>query len=194
MKTDLKFLFGAIVLFFVVACGQKEKENKEKFFPVLSYLKSQVADIDTSLYSIRKIIYVDSLRTDTVYLHRENFREEAKEFLSVPDISSSGYRERYIEEKLFDETLNRVLITYTPLDPEKEVIQRQEVLIKPDPSGDKVTNIIINTVINTRDSAIQKKLLWKVDDSFQMTITKQLAGQPEKTSTIKVIWNADEQQ
>ena len=151
-----------------------------------------MADIDTSLYSIRKLIYVDSLRTDTLYLHRENFREEAKEFLSVPDISASGYRDRYVEEKLFDETLNRVLLTYTPLNPEKEEIQRQEVLIKADPSGDKVTNIIINSMINTKDSSIQKKLLWKVDESFQMTITKQLAGQPETTSTVKVIWNADE--
>jgi len=192
MKADLKFLFIALVFPFIITCGRKTKENKEEFFPVLSYLKSQVAAIDTSLYSIRKLIYIDSLRTDTLYLHRENFREEAKEFLSVPDISSSTYRDRYVEEKLFDETLNRVLLTYTPLNPEKEEIQRQEVLIKPDPSGDKVTNIIINTVVNTKDSAIQKKLLWKVDESFQMTITKQLAGQAETTSTVKVIWNADE--
>jgi len=192
MKVHFKFLFIALVFPFIITCGRKTKENKEEFFPVLSYLKSQVAAIDTSLYSIRKLIYIDSLRTDTLYLHRENFREEAKEFLSVPDISSSTYRDRYVEEKLFDETLNRVLLTYTPLNPEKEEIQRQEVLIKPDPSGDKVTNIIINTVVNTKDSAIQKKLLWKVDESFQMTITKQLAGQPETTSTVKVIWNADE--
>ena len=32
-------------------------------------------------------------------------------------------------------------------------------------------------------------MLWKVDESFQVTTTKQLAGQPETTSTIKVIWN-----
>lgn len=192
MKVHFKFLFIALVFPYFIACGRKKSEAKEEFFPVLSYLKSQVADIDTSLYSIRKLIYVDSLRTDTLFLHRENFREEAKEFLSVPDISASGYRGRYVEEKLFDETLNRVLLTYTPLNPEKEEIQRQEVLIKTDPSGDKVTNIIINSMINTKDSSIQKKLLWKVDESFQMTITKQLAGQPETTSTVKVIWNADE--
>ena len=179
---------------FIVACGGNEKENKDPFFPVLSYIKSQVADIDTSLYSIRKLVYVDSLRTDTIFLHRENFRKEAKDFLSVPDISAPAYRKRFVEEKLFDETLNRVLLTYTPLNPDKEEIQRQEVLIKPDPSGDKVTNIIINSVINSRDSSVQKKLLWKVGESFQTTITKQLAGQPEKTSIVRVIWNEDDQQ
>jgi hypothetical protein len=114
--------------------------------------------------------------------------------LSVPDLSSPAYRNRYTEEKLFDETLNRVLLTYTPLNPDKEEIQRQEVLIKPDPSGDKVTNIIINSFTNTRDSSVQKNLLWKVGESFQTTITKQLAGQPEKTSIVKVIWSEDEQQ
>jgi|RhiMethySRZTD1v2_1073278.scaffolds.fasta_scaffold13348_7 hypothetical protein len=194
MKAVLIAILISTVFLSLISCKGKEKEDKEPFFPVLSYLKSQVADIDTSLYSIRKLITVDSLKTDTIYIHRENFRDEAKDFLSVPDISSPAYRNRYVEEKLFDETLNRVLLTYTPLNPDKEEIQRQEVLIKPDPSGDKVTNIIINSVINTRDSSVQKNLLWKVGESFQTTITKQLAGQPEKTATVKVIWSGDEQQ
>ena len=194
MKAVLRCFFIAFILLFTIACGRNEKDNKEPFFPVLSYIKSQVADIDTSLYAIRKLIFVDSIRTDTIYLHRGNFREEARDFLSVPDISSSAFRKRYVEEKLFDESLNRVLLTYLPLNPDKEEIQRQEVLIKPDPSGDKVTNIIINSVINNRDSSVQKKLLWKVGESFQTTITKQLAGQPEKTSIVKVIWNEDNQQ
>jgi len=192
MKASLKTFLAILVLLSVLSCKQKEKDTREKFFPVLSFIQSQVADIDTSLHSIYKLVYVDSLRTDTFYIHRENFREEAKDFLSVPDISVSKYRDRYAEEKLFDETMNRVLITYTPLKPEKEEIQRQEVLIKPDPSGDRVTNIIINLGTNTKDSAVQKRLLWKVDESFRVTTIKQLAGQPETTSTIKVVWNENE--
>ena len=194
MKATGSAVFIAFVILSINSCVGKENQDKEPFFPVLSYLKSQVADIDTSLYSIRKLIFVDSVRTDTVYIHRENFKEEAKDFLSVPDISSASYRNRYVEEKLIDETLDRVLLTYTPLNPDKEEVQRQEVLIKRDPSGDKVTNIIINTTTNTRDSSVEKKLLWKVGESFQTIITKQLAGQPEITSTVKVIWNEDEQQ
>jgi hypothetical protein len=191
MKRSLQSLFAAlIVVLFAFSC--KEKDDREKFFPVLSFIQSQVADIDTSLYPIRKLVFVDSLRTDTFFIHRKNFREEAKDFLAIPDISASKYRDKYTEEKIFDETLNRVLITYTPLKPEKEEIQRQEVLIKPDPSGDKVTNIIINSVVNTKDSAVQKKLLWRVGESFQVTIIKQIAGQAEITSTSKVIWNEDE--
>ncbi len=192
MKQCSKLFLFSLVLLSAHSCKQKEKVDKEKFFPVLSFLQSQVADIDTSLHSIYKLVYVDSLRADTFYIHRENFRKEAKDFLSIPDISVSKYQDRYTEEKIIDEMMNRVLLIYTPLNPEKEEIQRQEVLIKPDPTGDRVTNIIINSVVNTRDSAVQKRLLWKIGESFQVTTIKQIVGQPETTSTIKVVWNEDE--
>jgi len=192
MKINLKFSILTFLLLQYVSCKPKEKDNKEKFFPVLSFIQSQVAEIDTSLYSIRKLLTVDSLQCDTIYIHREQFREAAKDFLSIPDLSSSKYEDRYIEDKQFDETMNRVILTYTPLKPEKEEIQRQEVLIKPDPSGDKITNVIINRVLNTKDSSIQKRLFWKVDESFQVITIRQLNGQPETTSTVKVVWGENE--
>jgi hypothetical protein len=192
MKYRFSFLRIFPILLCFAACKQKENDTGEKFFPVLSFIQSQVADIDTSLYSIRKLTYIDSLRTDTVYLNRKNFREEAKDFLSIPDISSSEYKKRYKEESQVDETLNRVLLIYTPLNTQKEIIQRQEVLIQPDPSGDKVTNIIINSLINTKDSLVEKKMLWKVGESFLVTTTRQLPGKPEINSTVKLIWNESE--
>jgi hypothetical protein len=188
MKIKLNLSISAIFLLSLTQCKEKET-SKEKFFPVLSFIQSQVADIDTSLYPIRKLVYVDSLRTDTIYMPREQFREAAKDFLSVPDLSAGKYAERYTEEKMFDETLNRVVLTYTPVKPQKEEIQRQEVLIRPDASGDKITNIIINHFVNTKDSSVDKRLLWQVDQSFQVTTTKQTKGQPEAISTVKVIWN-----
>ena len=65
-------------------------------------------------------------------------------------------------------------------------------MIKPNPSGDKITNVIINRVVNTKDSSIQKRLFWKVDESFQVITIKQLNGQPETTSTVKVVWGENE--
>ena len=190
MKTCFTLIVTGIIFFY--SCKQKEEKTGEKFFPAISFIKGQVAAMDTSLYSIFKLDFTDSARTDTSFIHREQFREIAKDFLAVPDIASSKYEERYKEEKLFDETLNRVMLTYTPVNPEKEQLQRQEVLIKPDPSGDKVTNIFIETSVSTKDTAVQKKLFWKVDESFQVTTTRQLAGQPEKTTTYKVVWGENE--
>jgi hypothetical protein len=191
MKRYLGWL--AAVLILVMACKSKKNAEdktgqKEDFFPVLSYLKSQVAGVDTSLYSIRKISIIDSVHSDTSFVPREQFRGLAKDFLGIPDLADKQFKSRYKEEKLFDESINRVIITYTPLDPEKEEVQKQEVLISPDPSGDKVYSFFIDRVTNSKDSFFQKKMLWEVDKSFQVTTTTQKPSQPETTTTLKVTW------
>jgi hypothetical protein len=186
-------VFYSLFLFSFLTCKEKKKAipENERFFPVLPIIKSQVANVDTSLYSIRKITYVDSTKADTVYYRREQFRELASDFLNMPDISDIKYKDRFSEEKQFDGTLNRSIISYRPLNPEKEEIQLQQVLIRSDPSGDKITSIIIDYLINSRDSSVQKKLLWQMDKSFQVVISRQLPGQHETNSTYKVIWNEE---
>jgi hypothetical protein len=194
MKSGLNVALAGILSLSFITCKHKKKEAGEKLFPVLPYLRSQVAHVDSSLYSIQKIVFIDSLRNDTIYLKREEFEDAAKDFLSLPDISASKYEDRYIEDKQYDETLNRVLIVYTPVKPDKEEIQRQEVLIKPDPEGDKITTIIINSITDKKDSLIEKKMLWNADQSFQVTTIKQFRDGPETISTYKLVWNEPEQE
>ena len=184
-------LFFFLVLVSTDGCKQKKKDKKEedRFFPVLSIIKSQVAQVDTSLYSIRKITFVDSTRSDTVFYRREQFRELAVDFLTLPDISDSKYKDRFKEEKQFEETLNRAIFSYLPVNPEKEEIQRQQLLIRPGPPEDKITSIIIDYLKSNKDSSVQKNMLWQVDKSFQVTTIRQLPGQMETTTTYKVVWN-----
>jgi hypothetical protein len=188
--------FSAVILS-AMACKQKQHEEnngseKESFFPVLSFIKSQVADIDTSLYPIKKIVITDSTHSDTIFVPREEFHRLAKDFLEIPDLTDKKYKGRFKEEKLFDETLNRVIISYKPQNPDKEELQKQEVLIVPDPSGDKVSSIILDRVISNRDSFLQKNMLWQVDKSFQITTIAQKPGQPETTTIMKVTWDDKE--
>ena len=172
------------------ACKQKKIENNEKFFPVLSFIRSQVVSVDTSLYSIKKIVYTDSLHSDTEYIKREAFRVLAKDFLDIPDIADKKSSSRFVEERSFDETFNRVILSYKPIDPDKEELQKQEVLITPDvATGDKVTSIIIEKVISDSNGFLQKNMLWQVDQSFLVTTTRQKPGQPETITTLKVTWN-----
>lgn len=183
------------VLLVLPACKSKKKDDtpKEPPFPVLSYIKSQVKDVDTSIYTIRKIIITDSIHSDTTYIPREEFRAAAKDFLELPDLADKKYAGRFTEKRFFDESMNRVIIDYTPVNPEKEEITKQEVLITPDKAtGDKVNTIILEKIINNRNGYLEQEFLWQVDKSFQVTTTTQLPGQPEKTVTIKVIWNDDD--
>jgi len=186
--------FSFIFLLLIFACKHKKKEKpaSERFFPILSFLRSQVADVDTSMYFIRKVIYVDSTRSDTSYYRREEFKDLASEFLNLPDISTVEYEDRFTEERQYDETMGRAILRYKPVDPDKEEIQSEELLIRPNPPHDEVTSIIINYAKNTKDSSVQKRLLWQANRSFQVTTTRQLPGQKETELTYKVIWNDGE--
>ncbi len=160
-----------VLVYLFEGCKEKERTGEgtdpSKFFPVLSYIKSQVAHVDTSLYSIIKVITTDSI-SDTTHIPREEFRKEAEEFLTIPDLMEKKSGRYYREEKMYDETLGRVLLTYIP---EKENLEllRQEVVIVPTfGNEDKVRSIIIEKKKDFRDSSVLKRMLWQVDESFQV--------------------------
>lgn len=193
MKTYLFFLCYFLLL--ILSCKQKPKEEEKKFISVLSLIEKQVAHIDTSLYAITRVVYSDSLHSDTAYIRREDFRSVAKEFLDIPDLSEKKVAKQYMEETRYDELLNRVIITYKPINSDDGEIKKQEIQVTPDlATGDKVNNIIINRVINNRDGFLQKDMLWQIDKSFQVVTTTRQPGQPEKITTTKVTWNEDNNQ
>jgi hypothetical protein len=187
-------LLFSIVFLSATSCRQKQKDASKKYISVLSIIEKQVAHIDTSLYSIRKINIVDSIQSDTAYIPREEFRTAAKDFLDIPDLSKQDIAARFKEETRYDSLIKRVIITYTPLNPKTEVIQKQEILVSqeimPD-SSNKVSNIIIEKVKNNREGFWGQKMFWSTDKSFLITTTIQKPGKPEEITTIKVVWNDD---
>lgn len=194
--TMKKILFSIPLFFFIISCGNKKEETSspEDIFPVLDFIKSQVAHVDTSFYQIVKLDIIDSTRTDTTYVKREDFRSLAKDFLELPNLEEKEYRGRFSEKRFFDESLNRIIVTCLPKDPSEENMQRQELVVTPDPFSEegKVNSIIVHLLINSRDSAVEKKLLWQADRSFQVTTITQKPDSPEKITTTKVVWNEQE--
>jgi hypothetical protein len=193
----LKYVLFAFMFFICIAgCKQKEKKNEtpRKYIPALPIIQGEVAHVDTSLYSIMRIDYKDSLHSDTTYIRREDFKAEAKDFLDIPDLDDQKVARRYKQSIFHDATINKVVITYTPEDPATEEIQKQELLITPGSIGDKVSTIIIIRSIVNRDSSVQKNMLWQMGKYFQVTTIRQLPGQPQTTSTTRVTWNEDNYQ
>ena len=180
-----KYSVGLFLLV-LLACRREKKEN---FFPVLSYIKSQVAQVDTSLYPIIKITWIDSARTDTQYIKREEFAGLAKDFLEIPDLTEKKYPSLYSEDRFFDQGLNRVVFTCKPHKTDTATILQQETQIVPDPSGDKVKSFFIDLMLSNKDSIVEKKMLWKVDESFQVATLTQKPGQSQTTHIMKVAWN-----
>lgn len=176
-----------ISLIVILSCKNKVEE-KDKYFPVISFLNSQVAHVDTSVYAIKKITIQDSI-SDTVFVPREEFRQLAKDFLEAPEISNKQLRDKYTESEYYDDMLKKVIITYSPTEKDLE-LQRQEVHISPNTGdGDKISTIILNRYHANKDSTVQKRMLWQVDERFQIVTTIQKPGVPEQTTTLKVIWN-----
>jgi len=165
----------------------KSKDKGESYLPVSSIIGAQIKDIDTSLYTIIKITYVDTIRSDTSYVRREEVRELAKDFLTLPEMSKKSYT----EENIPGPTNGVSTFTYKPIHPEKEDLKQIDMIIDPSVEGEtktKITTIIIDRLFANRDSSVEKKLLWEMDKSFQVTTIKQLPGQPETYSSYKVIW------
>jgi hypothetical protein len=193
MKNRFIFILAGCLAVIFSCCKAKEKKKSEKssFISALSIIEGQIKDIDTSLYTIIKINYRDSITQDTEYIPRENFRLVAKDFLALTDLSP----ERFSEENVPGPTERLSTISYKPVNPEKEEIQRVDFIIDPDlaETGKSVVKTIyIDKGISNKDSSVQKKLLWQMDKRFQVTTSRQLRGQPETNSTFSVIWNDEE--
>ncbi|MBS1758586.1 MAG: hypothetical protein JST23_00580 [Bacteroidetes bacterium] len=187
MKQLLIIIF--LILTVNIGCKTEKKSSPKKYISTLSLIKAQVAHVDTSLYSIIKIETRDSLKPDTTYIPREQFAEAAKDFLTIPDLSNPKIAKLYNEESLYDDAINRVTITYTPIDGKNEEVQKQEVSVLPDPSGDKIKSIYIDKEIINRDSSLKKIMFWETDKSFQITTLLQKPAMPETSITTKVIWS-----
>jgi hypothetical protein len=186
-----KLLSGLICVLCLAACkNKKQKDTSDtQFFPVVSFLKGQAKHIDTSLYRIVKIETVDSSST-TTYIKREEFRDYAKDFLELPDISSDKWKGDYEETRMFDDALNNVILTYTTTDEDNEV-RREDVMLEPtNASGNsEVKTVIINKIKSGGDSTVEKNMVWYVNKRFTVITKIQKANQPEKIRKLEVIWN-----
>jgi hypothetical protein len=180
---------GTII--FLTACKNNtpQEEKDASFFPVVSFIKGQIINIDTSLYRIVKVETVDTIK-QTTYIKREDFRKYAKDFLELPDISSSKYKDDYQETKVFDDVLNQVILSYTTTDDENSV-RREDVMLNPtnESGNSEVKNIIINTLEQAKDSSIEKNMVWYAGKRFTIITKVQKANQPEKIKKLEVIWN-----
>jgi len=186
-----KLWIGFIGIGCLLSCKNKNKDDNSntQFFPVVSFLKGQAKDIDTSLYRIVKIETVDSTST-TAYIKREDFKRYAKDFLELPDISSNKWKDDYEETKMFDDALNNVILTYTTTEKDNKV-QREDVMLEPtNASGNsEVKTIIITTVESNSDSTVEKNMVWYVNKRFTIVTKVEKPNQAESIKKLEVIWN-----
>jgi len=178
-------VLAALLLAIIFYCSCKQKKNDA--FPAIDFIRAQVANVDTSLYRILKLVSVTDSTYDTTFAKREDFKNLAKDFLETPDISKK-FGGKYTEERMMNNELGLAVFIATTQDEDLEV-RRQEVRILPDPPNDQIQSIYIEKLKGNNDSSVLKRMTWYTDRKFQIVTITQKKNQKEKTSVMQVIWN-----
>lgn len=180
------------VFVILVSCKSKKDKEEKSLVSVVTLIEGQVKKIDTSLYRITVIQKVDST-ADTTIIPREDFRKIAKDFLTLPDISSEKMKYDYEESNTIDRDIDKNtelgLFTYTATNADLE-IRRQTLMFEPSATGDdtKVRTILVNSVRADKDSTIEKDMIWHMDNRFQVVSKIRKPKQPEKIRILQVRW------
>ena len=191
-----KSLFIAPLLCLLIACGNENAADATDpnagdaaFYPVVSFLKSQAAHIDTSLYTIMQL-QRNGNGTDTAFIPREAFKDVSNPFLTLPNIAEGSLKKKYNESRLYDETLDRFVITYTPKEVDEELeIRRQDVVIVPNlGSGENIESVYIERQQTGGDSTVHQKMNWETEKGFTIRSIIQKQGAPETVHTTEVVW------
>lgn len=181
-----KLVFSLLIIG-LISCKNKKYDSTKAYFSVTDYLSSQVKHMDSLQFNFTKIVSVDTT-SDSSKISKEEFHRYAEEFLNLPDIASSERMDDYKETNDFDETLNNVLLIYTPKSQDQEV-QNETVMMEPDDMGNThVKTILVHTIQNEKDSSIEKNMTWHIDKRFQIVTKVNKPNQPEKITTVVVKW------
>jgi hypothetical protein len=187
-------IIGSVFMLLTFSCKHPKKnthaDTEGAFFPVISFLKGQVKDIDTSLYRIIKIETVNN-KIDTEYIKREDFKNYAREFTDLPDITSDNLKGDYQEAKTYDDALKSYILTYTTNSKDREIV-KEDVMINPQPDdmgNSEVKSILIDKWSTHGDSTVHKNLLWQTNKRFLVVTQTEYSNKPEKVQKLEVVWN-----
>lgn len=185
-------LFTLFLFSFLAGCGAKKKKPEvpeASFFPVVPYIKGEVARLDTSLSSFLKIETANG-RSDTTPIKSTEVRRYAADFLSLPDISSPELKNDYEVTHLYDDMLNAFVFTFTTKEPHP--VKREDVVLEPDAEDagkNTVKSIFVERWGNENNTAVRKNLFWEAGKSFHVTTTSTLPNDSLSTKRLQVVWN-----
>ncbi|MEO8582971.1 MAG: hypothetical protein ABI415_04190 [Flavitalea sp.] len=184
---------------FLFACGEKKqpaepvkKESntdtaaKQAYFPVLDFLKAEIAYVDSLPVAILKYTTIGK-HTDSGYIKLPEFRSLAAEFIPY-ELNDSIFTKNFKETSFYDNNTNSGTFFYSNI---KNVLElkRVDVISAKTDTYDKVKSIYLEKVSTSGDTSIIKRLFWKTQRNFQIIIQKSQPAKPPVTEVIKVVWD-----
>lgn len=183
----MKYICTFSMLVILLSCKSKQQQASDPadFVPVSTFLEGQIAQIDSSMGTILKIQRTNG-KSDTSFISRSEFKQQASPFVQIPEISLVKLRDEYEAASMYDELLQAFVFTYTSRDPENEII-RQDVIVAPAGDGTNIIQAVtIRRNVKRGKDYVQQTLLWEADKRF--VIVDQGANE-QLASSVEVKWN-----
>lgn len=189
-----RFLICIACVLLIVSCKEKKKKpevSANDFFPVTTYLKGELARLDTSLASFYKTETKDG-KSDTVPIKNSEVKFYAKDFLELPDITTDKLKDDYKIEHLYDELQNAFVFMFTTN--EDHPVRREDVTVDPQPNEqgkNNIRSVFIQLWQKKGDTTFRKNMMWESGKRFEIT-TISYIGETEKNKKLQVFWNGFE--
>lgn len=182
-----RFLPVLLLMAVLLCCKSKKKDEKKDFFSIIPVLQGQVKAMDSSLQRIIAI-RTENNRSDTIDVHRDEFRTYARDFLSLPDITKGDRKDSFDESVMFDEPTRSILLNYTTTDPDEEIRRETVVLEADENSNGEVKTIIVDWFKEYDDSTVIRNMVWQMDKEFKVITKTTPVNQEEKVRILHVKW------
>jgi hypothetical protein len=182
-----KFLSAAIIcsIFFVYSCKSKPAKEKATFMDVASYLKGQLAYLDTVPFAILKTTFKDTIYSDSIYIKKEQLRSLVSSYL-LPQLEKESFENSFSENTFIDATINTITLTYNAVD-KTLPIQRIDVYVNPE--TEQIKRIYMVRQEQLKDTSLSQQLLWNHNSSCTIITTYQTGKGQETIINEKITWN-----
>jgi hypothetical protein len=162
---------------------------KKNYLPVLDYLKSEIAAVDSFPYKLVRYRLIHG-KTDSAIITTAVFDQIASAFL-LPDLDSSRFEKKFEENSFVDRTTNLVSFTYSTKDTGNG-LKRVDVLLSPGGGTDKLHSIYMEAISGNPDSTLISKLSWKAGRNFRILQIHKPRNGAEYISQTIVVWDSRE--
>ena len=187
----MKNLFPvAVSILILLSCNNSnntktESVEKQKFFPVTSFIKGEIYTIKKAGVNPLKYTTVNN-HADSVWLKIEEIDDAVKEFLH-PEIDTANLVTLFTEKRFLDQTINAITFTYeasVPL-PDSMKLTHWDVYI--DPEANTVKRIYLVKQIS---NSTLMQLTWIANKWCKITtIVTDEKGVSKVEKEEKIIWD-----
>ena len=156
------------------------------YFPVTSYLKSEIAYVDSLPVGIMKY-RTSGAKQDSSYIKLEEFHQLASEFLA-PELTDSMFRRSFNKTSMYDQSNSSGVFFYNTKDSATSV-KRVDVVTGKGAVYDEVKSIYIEKETIAGTNAVTKKMYWKPGRNFQIITLTPDANGKLNSEQVKVVWD-----